>query len=61
MQRPAGPIDPEPQHAHDAPRSLAGACLAHLLHDGYTDVLYPLLPIWQAEFGLSYAAGLRNC
>src|ERR1700722_4669861 len=36
-------------------RSLAGACLAHLLHDGYTDLLYALLPVWQSEFGLSYA------
>lgn len=36
-------------------RNLAGACLAHALHDGYTDQLYALLPIWQTEFGLSYA------
>lgn len=36
-------------------RNLAGACLAHLLHDGYTDQLYALLPVWQAELGLSYA------
>src|ERR1700721_4733326 len=36
-------------------RSLAGACLAHLLHDGYTDLLYALLPVAQSEFGLSYA------
>lgn len=36
-------------------RDLAGACLAHMLHDGYTDQLYALLPLWQAEFGLSYA------
>jgi len=36
-------------------RNLAGACLAHLLHDGYTDLLYALLPVWQAQFGLSYA------
>ncbi len=36
-------------------RVLAGACLAHLLHDGYTDQLYALLPVWQSEFGLSYA------
>jgi MFS transporter, FSR family, fosmidomycin resistance protein len=36
-------------------RNLVGACLAHLLHDGYTDQLYALLPIWQSEFGLSYA------
>jgi MFS transporter, FSR family, fosmidomycin resistance protein len=36
-------------------RNLAGACLAHMLHDGYTDQLYALLPVWQSEFGLSYA------
>ena len=36
-------------------RNLVGACLAHLLHDGYTDQLYVLLPVWQPEFGLSYA------
>jgi len=36
-------------------RNLAGACLAHILHDGYTDQLYVLLPVWQSEFGLSYA------
>jgi MFS transporter, FSR family, fosmidomycin resistance protein len=36
-------------------RSLLGACLAHSLHDGYTDQLYALLPVWQAQFGLSYA------
>lgn len=36
-------------------RNLAGASLAHLLHDGYTDQLYALLPVWQREFGLSYA------
>ena len=35
-------------------RSLAGACVAHLLHDGYTDLLYVLLPVWQKEFGLSF-------
>ncbi|CAO3382645.1 MFS transporter [Azospirillum argentinense] len=37
-------------------KNLAGACLAHALHDGYTDALYVFLPIWQAQFGLSYAA-----
>jgi MFS family permease len=31
------------------------ACGAHALHDGYTDLIYVMLPIWQAEFGLSYA------
>ena len=36
-------------------RNLAGACLVHMLHDGYTDQLYALLPVWQSSFGLSYA------
>src|ERR1700730_2322285 len=37
-------------------RTMAVACGAHVLHDGYTDLLYVLLPLWQAEFGLGYAA-----
>ena len=36
-------------------RSLLAACVAHALHDGYTDGLYAVLPIWQTQFGLSYA------
>ncbi len=35
-------------------RTLWTACAAHALHDGYTDLIYLLLPIWQAEFGLGY-------
>ena len=35
-------------------RNLLGACLAHVLHDGYTDQVYALQPAWQAQFGLSY-------
>jgi len=30
------------------------AGLAHALHDGYTDLIYILLPLWQAEFALGY-------
>ena len=37
-------------------RALGVACGAHALHDGYTALVYVMLPIWQAEFGLSYAA-----
>src|SRR5438132_9834258 len=37
-------------------RTLWTACAAHALHDGYTDVIYLLLPIWQVEFGLGYGA-----
>lgn len=36
-------------------RNLLAACLVHALHDGYTDSLYAFLPIWQAQFSLSYA------
>ena len=37
-----------------ANRVLAVACGAHALHDGFTDLLYVLLPLWRAEFGLGY-------
>jgi MFS transporter, FSR family, fosmidomycin resistance protein len=31
------------------------SCVAHVLHDGYTDLIYVMLPIWQTQFGISYA------
>ncbi len=37
-----------------ARRTLGITGVAHALHDGYTDLIYVLLPIWQAEFALSY-------
>jgi MFS transporter, FSR family, fosmidomycin resistance protein len=37
-------------------RVVAVACGVHALQDGYTDLIYVLLPIWQTEFALSYAA-----
>ena len=39
----------------DERRAAAVACGAHALHDGYTDLIYVLLPVWQMEFGLGYA------
>jgi len=36
-------------------RSLIAACSAHAVHDGLTDLIYVLLPIWQAQFSISYA------
>jgi len=37
-------------------RRVLGATLgAHVLHDGFADLLYVLLPVWQAEFGLTLA------
>lgn len=47
---------PELQTKRDERRTLGVASGAHALHDGYTDLIYVLLPVWQAEFGLSYAA-----
>jgi MFS family permease len=32
---------------------LVTAALAHILHDGFSDVLYVLLPLWASEFGLT--------
>src|SRR5579863_1943343 len=37
-------------------RTLWTACAAHALHDGCTDLIYLLLPIWQAEFAIGYGA-----
>ncbi|KIA81414.1 membrane protein, partial [Chromobacterium piscinae] len=36
-------------------RALWAACGAHAVHDGLTDLIYVLLPIWQAQFVISYA------
>ena len=46
----------------NARRTLAVASAAHALHDGYTDLIYVLLPIWQSEFALGYGmvAALRG-
>jgi MFS family permease len=47
----------------DERRAIAVASGAHALHDGYTDLIYVMLPIWQAEFGIGFAALglLRTC
>ncbi|WP_243389733.1 MFS transporter [Arboricoccus pini] len=45
-----------------ARHTLALAGTAHALHDGYTDLIYVLLPVWQTEFALGYGmlAALRG-
>ncbi|MEI8152298.1 MAG: MFS transporter [Hyphomicrobiales bacterium] len=47
----------------DERRAIGVASGAHALHDGYTDLIYVLLPLWQAEFGIGYASLglLRTC
>src|SRR5882724_5980658 len=57
----AAPQDVEPLSAGarsqtQEHRALIVAGGAHALHDGYTDLIYVVLPLWQAEFGLAYAA-----
>ena len=48
--------DPEDKVTLSADRrTLAVAAGAHVLHDGYSDLLYVLLPVWRAEFGLGFA------
>ncbi|HEV8641235.1 MAG TPA: MFS transporter [Methylomirabilota bacterium] len=40
---------------HRARAVLGTAAGAHFLHDGFSDILYVLLPLWAAEFRLSFA------
>jgi MFS transporter, FSR family, fosmidomycin resistance protein len=42
--------------APSRPRVLWLSCIAHAMHDGYTDMIYALLPVWQSDFGLDFAA-----
>jgi MFS family permease len=48
--------DPASHTRGEERRAMGVAGGAHALHDGYTDLIYVMLPLWQAEFGLSYAA-----
>jgi len=52
---PSTAAQPSPTSASRS-RVLWVSCAAHALHDGYTDMIYVLLPTWQADFGLSYGA-----
>lgn len=52
-----GASDIDAPRSKDAERRALGvACGAHALHDGYTDLVYVMLPIWQSELGLGFAA-----
>lgn len=46
----------DPSRSVRRKRALWISCAAHALHDGYTDMIYALLPVWQADFGLGYGA-----
>src|SRR6201997_633092 len=45
-----------PRMSSEQRRAATVAGVAHALHDGYTGLIYIMLPLWQAEFGLTYAA-----
>lgn len=48
-------MPPAPHSTPDpARRTLQVAGTAHALHDGYAELIFVLLPVWQAEFGLGY-------
>ena len=49
------PAAPAPPAQPRSRRTLAACCGAHVLHDGFSDTLYVLFPVWQAAFGLSFA------
>lgn len=58
MNNPHASVAVDPLPTADASlrrRSLFAGCGAHAVHDGLTDLIYVLLPIWQAQFGLSFA------
>lgn len=49
---------PDPSGSATPPkgwRVLFAGCLAHITHDGFTDMLYVFFPIWQHSFNLSFA------
>jgi MFS transporter, FSR family, fosmidomycin resistance protein len=55
MDEPAAKaVDIHRRDRRRASRTLTLTGLNHALHDGYTDLIYVLLPIWQTEFALSY-------
>lgn len=35
-------------------KALSTGCLAHFIHDGFTDMIYVFFPIWQAQWALTF-------
>jgi FSR family fosmidomycin resistance protein-like MFS transporter len=48
--------DDRPASPYAKRRTMGVALPVHALHDGYSDIVYVMLPIWQAEFALIYSA-----
>ncbi len=51
--RRSGPATERDKRPPGRRATLSTCCLAHFIHDGFSDVIYLLLPLWQAEFALS--------
>src|ERR1043166_6602352 len=49
-------VDAESATKRDERRAAGVGWGAHALHDGFTDLIVVMLPVWQAEFALGYAA-----
>jgi MFS transporter, FSR family, fosmidomycin resistance protein len=50
-----GPLGDDRRVKSRARAVLAAACSIHFVHDGFSDILYVLLPIWANEFRLTFA------
>ncbi|WP_249673476.1 MFS transporter [Pseudomonas abieticivorans] len=55
MNNPAALREQPAMQTNTRRRALLAGCSAHAVHDGLTDLIYVLLPIWQVQFGLSLA------
>ena len=42
------------QKKHFKWQALSTGCLAHFIHDGFTDMIYVFFPIWQAQWALTF-------
>lgn len=59
--QPDSPVSPDQLSQKSRRHALTAAGTAHAVHDGMTDLIYVLLPMWQTEFALSYwMAGLMR-
>ena len=50
------PLPKTEPHDHGRRRRVLATCgVAHFAHDGFSDTIYVLLPLWAESFGLSHA------
>jgi len=48
-------VETNTQQGYKRWKNLLAGCLAHLTHDGFSDTLYVFFPLWQVQFGLTFA------